>query len=509
LRDHHASKGSIMDSPPPEPLSQAEAAAPEQPRRKGWTEVSWAVILVAVAAVIVQRSWPVSDAAVERAETQDLRLRMVVLELQGRYIVGAHALLGRLGGDLPGEGRKLNQGSVDQRLHAVPLLGELAGPVDALKELDRFDQLRRRHNVALNQTQERLRAILGRLYGDFNRGQFAAPSVTDQERSFLVEELGWFGDLALHPSTSPDAEGRAEVLRPTFSTLFAILGGAALAVVLGVIGFAGMVIFLVMAWLRLIEWRIHVGIPHGGVYAETFALWLVGYFGLTLLAGLALTEVPLLLRAGATMLASLIVLLWPILRGIPWRQVREDIGLVCERNPFVEIGAGVWCYIINLPLVGLGVAMTIILMKLQMSWPTMEGEGGVPESFYSTPEPAHPILQYLSDGDWTSRLQVFVLASVIAPIVEETFFRGVFHRHCRELTGRCHPVVSALASTTIVSFLFAAIHPQGLVVIPPLMFMAFGFSLMREWRGSLLPSMFAHGLSNGTVMTVVMIALSK
>ena len=67
----------------------------------------------------------------------------------------------------------------------------------------------------------------------------------------------------------------------------------------------------------------------------------------------------------------------------------------------------------------------------------------------------------------------------------------------------------AACGVALFSFIFAAIHPQGLMVIPPLMFMAFGFSLAREWRGSLLPSMFAHGMSNGAVLMLATFALSK
>jgi membrane protease YdiL (CAAX protease family) len=205
---------------------------------------------------------------------------------------------------------------------------------------------------------------------------------------------------------------------------------------------------------------------------------------------------------------SLIALGWPLLRGVPWAQLRQDIGLICERNPFVEIAAGITCYIINLPLVLLGLGITFALLLLQGIGGAPAEGGGAPD-FTPQPLPSHPIVQILADADVIGVLQIFLLASVFAPLVEEIMFRGVLHRHCRELTGRWWPFFSALASTAIVSFIFAAVHPQGLAVIPPLMFMAYGFSLAREWRGSLLPSMFAHGLSNGLVLTVAMLALSR
>ena len=123
--------------------------------------------------------------------------------------------------------------------------------------------------------------------------------------------------------------------------------------------------------------------------------------------------------------------------------------------------------------------------------------------------PSHPVVHMPADADVATILQIYLLASVFAPIVEEIMFRGVLHRNCREWSASWGWFLSALTSTTIVSFIFAAVHPQGLATIPPLMFMAFGFSLAREWRGSLLPSMFAHGMSNGLVLTVALFALSR
>ena len=97
-------------------------------------------------------------------------------------------------------------------------------------------------------------------------------------------------------------------------------------------------------------------------------------------------------------------------------------------------------------------------------------------------------------------LQVLFLAGVIAPIVEETMFRGVLYRHLRETTRSLGFVVSAFLSAITVSFMFAVIHPQGPLFVPVLMGLAFGFTLAREWRGTLIPSIIAHGLNNTLVL---------
>ena len=56
--------------------------------------------------------------------------------------------------------------------------------------------------------------------------------------------------------------------------------------------------------------------------------------------------------------------------------------------------------------------------------------------------------------------------------------------------------------TIIASFIFAAVHPQGLTFIPILGSLAVAFCIGREWRGSLVAPMIAHGVSNAAVLTM-------
>jgi membrane protease YdiL (CAAX protease family) len=97
---------------------------------------------------------------------------------------------------------------------------------------------------------------------------------------------------------------------------------------------------------------------------------------------------------------------------------------------------------------------------------------------------------------------------VVAPLVEETMFRGVLYRHLREASSRRGKLASILLGTVVTSFVFAVIHPQGWLGVPPLMGIATALALTREWRGSLLPCMLAHGLNNGVIM-IFSIALSS
>jgi membrane protease YdiL (CAAX protease family) len=502
----------MIDPPPQTP----ELAAPESPGpvpavnvapatpRKGWSRIAWLGIVLAVTGIAAVRNWPTSD----QTDAHDERLGLIVLEMQCRYLVGAHALLGGLGGPAAGlyeQAATLNRGSVDQRLRFIAIAGEMANPAEALKKLSEFDNACRTANVSLTDSQRRVRAALGRLYQDYKRGDVEAASVAPVERRLLEDELGWFGKLALLPRNTADTDGRDAVLTVALRTFLVIISAAVVGVLALLAGFVGLVFFVFWASLGHVSFRLTTGSDWGGIYAETFALWLIGYVGMNLAVGwLSIQLLPDLWQSGLLMLLSIAVLAWPLLRGVSFRQLRADIGWTCG-NPFAEIASGIACYLINLPIVFVGVIITIVLLLTQGALPGAAGG----DDFSSPASPAHPIVRFIAEADWTSRLQIYLIACVLAPIVEETMFRGLLYRHCRELTARVGRLGSAAFSTVVVSLIFAAIHPQGLVAIPPLMFMAFGFSLAREWRSSLLPCMFAHGMSNGIVTTVAMIALGS
>ena len=105
----------------------------------------------------------------------------------------------------------------------------------------------------------------------------------------------------------------------------------------------------------------------------------------------------------------------------------------------------------------------------------------------------HPIGEMFFDASVTARVLLLVLAAVGAPLIEETMFRGVLHRGLRHSFSL--PVAGLIAAIC-----FAAVHPQDIVALPVLAALAFGFMLIREWRDSLIASMVAHGLHNGTLM---------
>jgi membrane protease YdiL (CAAX protease family) len=120
--------------------------------------------------------------------------------------------------------------------------------------------------------------------------------------------------------------------------------------------------------------------------------------------------------------------------------------------------------------------------------------------------PNHPIVGDVLHSDWLGWLQILFVASVGAPFVEETMFRGVLYRHLREATAGRGRWRSVVVSALVAAFLFAALHPQGLLGILPLMALACGFTAAREWRGSLVPSMTVHALHNGMLTVMLILA---
>src|SRR6185312_9808174 len=114
---------------------------------------------------------------------------------------------------------------------------------------------------------------------------------------------------------------------------------------------------------------LRVGYSHGGVYAETFAVYMLLYLALGLagryLVGRFDIRVGTLALSGLAALCSLAALVWPVLRGIPWRQVRQDIGWQMGSRPWLEPLLGVGCYAMALPMVFVALLLMIGLTAVR------------------------------------------------------------------------------------------------------------------------------------------------
>jgi membrane protease YdiL (CAAX protease family) len=459
------------------------------PVRRGWPRVSWFLIALIVSFIVFAppylRHKQVDSSKPAASATQDMMFRFV-----GKYVVGGYNLTGRKNPQFAQISASMDDGTPKRRLETIILTGELSGPGAARKQLDELREDWSTNESTPTAEQLEISEILDRAYGDFGKERFDAPSLSSEERTQLQNQLGWFGDLALTPLEAP-AHERQAVLAPAYTTLAAIGGFIAVFFALFVAGCFGLLAFFVLAIMRVLQGGLLRGTLHGGVYAETFALWLLLFICISV--GLSFVPVPKswqLLLIGAGDLLSLSILAWPVLRGIPWAQVRRDVGLTRGRAGIAEPLVGFWTYTMSLPFVAAGMLVTLFLLHLTRSLPG----GGSPQ------EPGHPIQEYMTLGNGWVWLQMFFIASIVAPIVEETMFRGVLYRQMRQVTSRWGFVPSLLLSMLAVSFVFAVIHPQGWVAVPALMAIAFALTLTREWRVSLFPSMVQHGLHNGCLV---------
>jgi membrane protease YdiL (CAAX protease family) len=167
------------------------------------------------------------------------------------------------------------------------------------------------------------------------------------------------------------------------------------------------------------------------------------------------------------------------MRGIRSSDCRNALGWHTGKGLFTEIGCGLVGYVTGIPLVALGLVVSFMLMSLTKS------------------QPSHPLVGEVGK---MNPLTIYVLACVVAPVLEESMFRGALLHHMRT---RWNWVLSAL----VVSLIFAAIHPQGWTFIPTLGAIAFVLAALREWRGSLLAPIVAHATTNFVTVTLLLVAL--
>ena len=487
--------------------------------------IAWLVIL-AVVVLIVRRQF-VEEPPRAKEEKPGLDLATNVFMIQSRALVAYLDMVESLAQNQPNNPDVNPQevrtaiakdlatqdtGTVEQRLGTVIMRGELLGPQAALESLETLHGLIKEKEHPLTDREQELLALLNRLYsqaarqrGDKDKpaAQPAEPILTPDEQQVLHDRLGWYGDLAGTIDENAPPGLREGVLRSGQKSLVVLGVVVAWFLLVGLTGLIGLGVMGIGLLVRGVRSRVTTG-AGGGVYAETFALWMVVFLGMSwLVQHFAPPPVQFLLII-LVFFSSLLTLAWPVLRGVPWQQVREDIGWTRGPAGFFEPFVGVGCYAMTLPLLVPGVCLLLVFAAIAAKM--AEAAGVVPptDTFTSPELPSHPIVGELANGGWWLKIQVLFLGVIAAPIVEETMFRGVLYRHLREGSRGLGIFLSVLFSGTVASFLFAVIHPQGLIAVPVLMAMAFGFAFTREWRGSLISSMVAHCLVNLVTMVTIL-----
>ena len=302
----------------------------------------------------------------------------------------------------------------------------------------------------------------------------ADPSVTIAQEDYdLGPHFPWFTQLAdIDTRDAAIAKADRVFVRGIILVITGIGLGAA-SVALGILA----IILLVTGKIRFAGLR---PTAPAGLYIEAFAIWLGMY-----LMGAILVDAVLRDAAGMTarlmplVLAFVVALVWPSIRGARWGVVRRDIGLHIGRGVFREIGAGVVGYLACVPMI---VASIFIVLVLQR---------------FSNQQASHPIQEMLTT---VHPIWIYLLAAVFAPVTEELVFRGLLLTHLRGKLG-------IWLSGIISGLIFAAIHPQGWIAIPTLMTIALVLALIREWRHSLIAPMIAHGVNNAAVVTIMVLLM--
>jgi membrane protease YdiL (CAAX protease family) len=491
----HALRGVTAEQAPP------VAAVP---RRVGVLDVAGAVlawlVILGVGTYLVVR-----NVAMSKAEEGDGASWLVTVESQGRYFVGVSQIGEELAKSNPAAGKQLskkelfasakslNQGSYSQRMRYAILAGEMAGPAEARHYLREIEKERAEGMLEARDVSVEAAGLLDKLYKGYEAGTTDPAAILDEaQREKLRVGLRWYGELALAPEGG-DPAAREAVTAPAMRTAIAylLLSTGILAGLLGglvVIGFVA-----VQVWRGKLRPAIETESGRAGVYAETFAVYVLLFFGMSF----GLRYVPLgrfmpLAMMGA-MFASLIALAWPVLRGVAWRQVREEVGLTFGGRPWTRVLLGPVTYLGAIPLLAAGVLLMFGLMKLTGVDANQPGKG-----------PSHPIVNVALQHDVWLWVQIFLVAAVAAPIVEEIMFRGVLYRHLRGLTnGLVGAWLSAALSVLVSGFIFAIIHPQGWLGVPVLLALATAFAVSREFQRSLGPPMIAHGINNAVALALL------
>lgn len=429
--------------------------------------IAWAVILACVAIVAVL-NWRASKMPARIEATEDVQLLITSRSVVGLYHL--HSQSNAMASAMATQTiANLSQNAGPrQQLLLVSVIGELQGAKAANEALDR---------IAPKLTDPADRADLATLRTIYTKGQSAVPP---EQRTALIAHEHWFGRLALsfgQPDSDPlrarvlHEAKKAAVAGISFESLivFALIGGLALLITAIILKATGR---LHLCYGRA-PWRTTF-------YLEAFALYLAGYFSIGFLAR-KIVPGSLLLGPILAMAWVIFAMLWPLLRGMTWQGLCGALGWYRGQGVVREAFAGIIGYLAGLPIVALSAVFAYVLSSRTHTMTT------------------HPLVFSNTHGAWAI-IEMYLLASVFAPLVEETMFRGALFNHLRQRHGW---FLSALVS----SLLFAALHPQGWTAIPVLGAIGFVLASIREWRGTFIASATAHALNNGVVTTFIILAL--
>jgi membrane protease YdiL (CAAX protease family) len=369
----------------------------------------------------------------------------------------------------------------EDKVRVAMVAAELRGPADAMTRLDAIEPTLPADAPLLSDI-----AVLRDLY--------AGSRPADAAINDLKARHGYFGRLAAaHGAPVGDPErmsvtGGGDAILFVFIIVGLIVLGAFLA------GFILLIIAIVQVTSGGLRPAFVPPTPGGSIAIEIVAVFALGFLlfkGAIWIAESRLSPREALWFALLGQWTLLAVVLWPRFVGAPRGRGMTLLGWHKGRGIFTEIGCGFVGYLACLPLLLVGAIVSVTLMFIYSA--IQSAITGTPP-----PTPENPILDIASGkAGPLVVVTIYFLATLWAPIVEETIFRGGLYRHLR---SRWHWLPAAF----VTALGFGIMHAYPILMMGPVIALGFGFAMLREWRGSLIASMTAHCIHNAVVLGVLL-----
>ncbi|HYE63811.1 MAG TPA: CPBP family glutamic-type intramembrane protease [Phycisphaerales bacterium] len=361
------------------------------------------------------------------------------------------------------------------RFRAAIVAGELLGPAETAQRLQKLSE-----EASPGGDLARDIGWLKPWYENAAKGRLEPLPAEVQES--LRSRHEWFADLALSHQ-----QPAGEPLR--WATMTGAGKLSTLRTLINLWEWVGLFLGVVLAVILLLKMRGHShGIPvttvPRHVYAEAFALFLLGFVTMDCVGLLLLGET----AAWAFVVHEL--MLWtavlavfcPLLRGVTAEELRVDIGLTAGEDGIGrEISAGLVGYFA-------GVALLFGYYLLLGMFTGDAGEDPATDTRF-------PMFEQPLSNSWIPVIFGAISACIWAPVFEEIFFRGCLHRAFPTKL----PLVARVLSSAVI---FGIVHPYGTQGIIQVALGGLVYGYLREWRGSIIGPMLAHALHNGTITAV-------
>ncbi len=138
----------------------------------------------------------------------------------------------------------------------------------------------------------------------------------------------------------------------------------------------------------------------------------------------------------------------------------------------------------------------VSLVALVVAVPVIYFSYAISRHFFGLGSESQPMVEFFNSSQTSvsDRWLLVFTAVVVAPLTEETIFRGYFYGVIRRYGGRWPAILLSAA-------LFAAIHAY-LPAFAPLAILAVALTLVYEFTGSLWAPMLMHACFNATTLVI-------